>query len=177
MSSSSTSAVSQSNTRYVYPFTCIMHNLPIKLDKDGKGSSKSYTWMRDMLRRHGYTNIKKVHTSWSQDRGFLGYAMIEFEGFGKKQDSFRQARKLHHRYEFREAGKYNFNTDDGLQAQYLWIATDRDIGLLRGYRYDLITVPCSWEAEPVPPYNPHIEFPIITAIAGELVEEYNYDRD
>jgi len=86
--SSSTSAVSQSNTRYVYPFTCIMHNLPIKLDKDGKGSSKSYTWMRDMLRRHGYTNIKKVHTSWSQDRGFLGYAMIEFEGFGKKHDSF-----------------------------------------------------------------------------------------
>jgi hypothetical protein len=171
MSSSSKPAELQSNTRYVHPITCIIHNLPIKYDDNGNAYSRSLTWMRDMLRQCGYTNVKKVHPGWGK-AGFLGYAIIEFESHGKKHESYRQARKLQARYEDHDAGRTNYYTDDGLQAQYLWIATDRDIDLLRTYRHYIDTVPRQWEAEQVPPNNPHIELPIFISIAGELQNDY-----
>jgi len=151
----SLSSTPQFTTRFINPITCIIHNLAVKYDANGKPYSKSLTWLRDTLRNNGYPNVKKVHIAWTKEAGFRGYGIIQFNGSG--HDDFLQARKLAAVYASRhhQLGKHEFYTDDPDRypygGPYLWLAVAEDGHLLRNeFPHNLTTVPKSWEDEEVP---------------------------
>jgi hypothetical protein len=164
----------QSRSRYVQPFTCILHNLPVRYDQNGKGLNPDYGWLRPLLHDCGFTAVRKVYPVSTKRQGFIGLAFIEFDE-ANCHDSFRQARKLEARFAAEDAGRISFYSDARQKGPYLWVATHVDHHLLTHYKrqHILATVAMSWEREAIPPAAPGgDEASIFDMIYTEIHEEY-----
>ncbi|KAL2925448.1 Protein INVOLVED IN DE NOVO 2 [Bienertia sinuspersici] len=103
------------------PPTCIIHNLPIQYDKQGKPIAKSFIMIRDILRDLGY-KVKKIIPSWNHHR-FKAYSFIEF---GLEDEDFKQALKLERKFHQEGHSKAQWMSRNTDAWPYLWAAMRND---------------------------------------------------
>lgn len=109
-------------SQYLKPYTCILQNLPVEYDDEGKPIGSSYRSLKDILAGFGFS-VDWVEPAWTKI-GFHGYVLIQF---GSSPEAFKAAYRLEKLFQRKGQGRDSwFSEADKGKKPYLWVARKED---------------------------------------------------
>ncbi|KNA09515.1 hypothetical protein SOVF_152940 [Spinacia oleracea] len=129
--------MSNDNDQYISAFTCIIQNLPVKYNENGRPVSQTYEWLKDLLLSLGYREKKVTPMGCGGE-----YGLIEF---GTQGIELRSAGRLAWKFNRARHGKFRWLLGADKKGPYVWLAKTIDLPLFGGNQVDVVTVDSAWK--------------------------------